>query len=197
MVALLVLIVIIAAAAFYFVGIYNKLVALRNQYLNFYKQIDVQLKRRYDLIPNLVESAKGYMAHERGTLEAGIEARNTAFNASKAAAQSPGSAAAMSGLNQAEGALSGMLARLMAVAEAYPDLKANKTIGSLMEELASTENKISFARQAYNDAVMLYNTKREQFPDNVISSTFNFTQATLLEAVESPREREAPKVSFT
>ena len=197
MVALLVLIVIIAAAAFYFVGIYNKLVALRNQYLNFYKQIDVQLKRRYDLIPNLVESAKGYMAHERGTLEAVIEARNTAFNASKAAAQSPGSAAAMSGLNQAEGALSGMLARLMAVAEAYPDLKANKTIGILMEELASTENKISFARQAYNDAVMLYNTKREQFPDNVISSTFNFTQATLLEAVESPREREAPKVSFT
>lgn len=197
MVALLVLIVIIAAAAFYFVGIYNKLVALRNQYLNFYKQIDVQLKRRYDLIPNLVEAAKGYMAHERGTLEAVIEARNTAFNASKTAAQSPGSAAAMSGLNQAEGALSGMLARLMAVAEAYPDLKANKTIGSLMEELASTENKISFARQAYNDAVMLYNTKREQFPDNVISSTFNFTQATLLEAVESPREREAPKVSFT
>ena len=197
MIAFVFLIVVLAIVAFYFVGIYNKLVALRNQYLNFYKQIDVQLKRRYDLIPNLVESAKGYLAHERQTLEAVIQARNAAFDASKIAAASPGNAQAFSGLNQAEGALSGMLARLMAVAEAYPDLKANKTISDLMEELASTENKISFARQAYNDAVMLYNTKREQFPENVISSTFNFTGAALLEAVESHEERQAPKVSFT
>ncbi len=197
MIPLVVLIVVIAVIVFYFVGIYNKLVELRNQYLNFFKQIDVQLKRRYDLIPNLVESAKGYLSHERQTLEAVIQARNAAFNASKIAAESPGNAQAISGLNQAEGALSGVLARLMAVAEAYPDLKANKTISDLMEELSSTENKISFARQAYNDAVMLYNTKREKFPDNVISSTFNFTQAALLEAIESPEERQAPKVSFT
>ena len=197
MIPFIVLVVILAVVAFYFVGIYNKLIALRNLYLNAYTQIDIQLKRRYDLIPNLVEATKGYLAHERGTLEAVIKARNTAFDASKAAADSPGNAAAMSGLNQAEGALSGLLSKLLAVVESYPDLKANKTISELMEELTSTENKISFARQAYNDAVTVYNTSREQFPDNVISSTFNFKTAALLEAVEKAEERTAPKVSFT
>jgi LemA protein len=197
MIPLIVLVVIIAVVAFYFVGIYNNLVALRNFYLNAYTQIDIQLKRRYDLIPNLVEAAKGYLAHERGTLDSVIKARNTALDASKIAAASPGSAVAMNGLSQAEGALSGMLSKLVAVVESYPDLKANKTIGDLMEELTSTENKISFARQAYNDAVTGYNTSREQFPDNVVSSTFGFSPATLLAAVEKPEERTAPKVSFT
>lgn len=197
MIAFWVLIIIIVAIALYFVGIYNKLIALRNQYLNFYKQIDVQLKRRYDLIPNLVESAKGYLAHERQTLEAVIKARNTAFDASKVAAASPGNQAAMTGLAQAEGSLAGMLSKLLAVVESYPDLKANKTISDLMEELTSTENKISFARQAYNDAVTDYNTKREVFPNNVISSTFDFKTAALLEAVEKAEERQVPKVSFT
>ena len=197
MIPFIVLVVILAVVAFYFVGIYNKLIALRNLYLNAYTQIDIQLKRRYDLIPNLVEAAKGYLAHERGTLEAVIKARNTAFDASKTAAASPGNAAAMSGLNQAEGALSGLLSKLIAVVESYPDLKANKTISDLMEELTSTENKISFARQAYNDAVTTYNTSREQFPDNVISSTFNFKTAALLEALEKAEERTAPKVSFS
>lgn len=197
MIPLIILVVIIAAVAFYFVGIYNKLISLRNLYMNAYTQIDIQLKRRYDLIPNLVESAKGYLAHERGTLEAVIKARNTAFDASKTAAASPGNAAAMSGLNQAEGALGGLLSKLLAVVESYPDLKANKTISDLMEELTSTENKIGFARQAYNDAVTSYNTSREQFPDNVVSSTFNFETAALLEAVEKPEERQAPKVSFS
>ena len=197
MIPLIVLVVIIAAVAFYFVGIYNNLIALRNLYRNAYTQIDIQLKRRYDLIPNLVEAAKGYLAHERGTLEAVIKARQTAFDASKVAAASPGDAAAMAGLTRAEESLSGLLSKLLAVVESYPDLKANKTISDLMEELTSTENKISFARQAYNDAVTDYNTKREQFPNNVISSTFNFQTAALLEAVEKAEERTAPKVSFT
>ena len=197
MIPLIVLVVIIAAVAFYLVGIYNKLISLRNLYMNAYTQIDIQLKRRYDLIPNLVESAKGYLAHERGTLEAVIQARNTAFDASKIAAASPGNATAMTGLAQAEETLSGVLSKLLAVVESYPDLKANKTISDLMEELTSTENKISFARQAYNDAVTEYNTKREQFPNNVISSTFEFKMAALLEAVEKAEERQAPKVSFT
>ncbi|HLZ19115.1 MAG TPA: LemA family protein [Smithellaceae bacterium] len=197
MLPLIVLVVVIAVVAFYFVGIYNKLVSLRNFYLNAYTQIDIQLKRRYDLIPNLVESAKGYLAHERGTLEAVIKARNTAFDASKIAATSPGNALAMSGLNQAEGALSGLLSKLVAVMESYPDLKANKTISDLMEELTSTENRIGFARQAFNDAVTSYNISREQFPNNAISSSFGFEKATLLEAVEKPEERQAPKVSFT
>ncbi len=197
MIPLIVLVVIIAAVAFYFVGIYNNLIALRNLYRNAYTQIDIQLKRRYDLIPKLVEAAKGYLAHERGTLEAVIKARQTAFDASKVAAASPGDAAAMTGLTRAEGSLSGLLSKLLAVVESYPDLKANKTISDLMEELTSTENKISFARQAYNDAVTFYNTKREQFPNNVISSTFNFQTAALLETVEKAEERTAPKVSFT
>jgi len=194
---LIVLIVILVIIAFYFIGIYNKLVTLRNRYLNAFKQIDVQLKRRYDLIPNLVESTKGYLAHERGTLEEVIRARNTAFDASKKAAANPGEATAMTGLMQAEGVLSGVIGKLLAVVESYPDLKANQTISQLMEEITSTENKISFARQAYNDDVAEYNIGREQFPNSVIAGSFNFQKAELLEAIESTEERKAPKVSFT
>jgi len=197
MIPLIVLVVILAGAAFYFVGIYNQLITLRNLYRNAFTQIDIQLKRRYDLIPNLVEAAKGYLAHERGTLEAVMKARNSAVDASRAAAQSPGSTAAMTGLSQAEGALSGVLSRLLAVVEAYPDLKANRTVADLMEELTSTENKISFARQAFNDAVTGYNIQREKFPQNVIASLFDFKTAALLDAVEKTEERTAPKVSFT
>ncbi len=197
MIPLIVLVAIIAIIAFYFVGIYNNLVFLRNQYRNAFKQIDVQLKRRYDLIPNLVETAKGYLAHERGTLEEVIKARNNAFDASKAAAANPGSAAAMTGLMKAEGALGTIMGKLLAVVESYPDLKANSTMSQLMEELTSTENKISFARQAYNDNVADYNTRREQFPGSLIASSFNFQVAQLLEAVESADERKSPKVSFT
>jgi Uncharacterized conserved protein len=189
--------VIIVFIAFYFTGIYNKLVQLRNLYMNSYAQIDVQLKRRYDLIPNLVESTKGYLAHERNTLEAVIKARNSAFDASKVAAANPGNAAAMTGLMQAEGALGSVMGKLLAVVESYPDLKANQTISQLMEELTSTENKISFARQAYNDFVAEYNISREQFPNNIIAVSFNFEPAKLLEAVEKAEERTAPKVSFT
>ena len=197
MIPLILLVVILAVVAFYFVGIYNHLITLRNLYRNAFTQIDIQLKRRYDLIPNLVEAAKGYLAHERGTLEAVIKARNSAVDASRAAAQSPGSASAMTGLSQAEGALSGVLSRLLAVVESYPDLKANQTIANLMEELTSTENKISFARQAYNDAVTGYNIQREKFPQSVIASTFDFKAAALLEVTEKAEERTAPKVSFT
>ena len=194
---LIIFLVIVVIIAFYFIGIYNKLVTLRNRYLNSFKQIDVQLKRRYDLIPNLVESTKGYLAHERGTLDEVIKARNTAFDASKIAAANPGDASAMSGLMQAEGALSGVMGKLMAIVEAYPNLKANETIRQLMEEITSTENKISFARQAYNDDVADYNIGREQFPNSVIAGSFNFQKAELLEAIESAEERKAPKVSFT
>ena len=196
MIPLIVLAAVIFVGAFYFTNIYNKLVELRNIYKNAFTQIDIQLKRRYDLIPNLVEAAKGYLAHERNTLEAVIKARNTAFDASKIAAANPGNAAAMTVLTQAEGVLGGALSKLLAVVESYPDLKANQTISQLMEELTSTENKISFARQAYNDSVAEYNTSREQFPDNVIATSFNFTAANLLEAVEKAEERVAPKVSF-
>lgn len=194
---LIVLLVILVIIVFYFIGIYNKLVTLRNRYLNAFKQIDVQLKRRYDLIPNLVESTKGYLAHERGTLEEVIKARNTAFDASKVAAANPGDAAAMAGLMKAEGALSGIMGKLFALMEAYPNLKANETISQLMEEITSTENKISFARQAYNDDVAEYNIGREQFPNSIIAGSFNFQKAELLEAIESAEERKAPKVSFT
>src|SRR5881628_480546 len=172
---------------------YNKLVALRNAFKNAYAQIDVQLKRRYDLIPNLVETAKGYIKHERGTLEAVIAARNAASAANVRAAQSPGDAAAMKELSGAETALAGTLGRLFALAEAYPDLKANTTMMSLMEELTSTENKVAFARQAYNDAVMRHNTTRETFPTNMIAGTFNFGPAELF-VIEQPQEKEAPKV---
>jgi len=177
------------------IGGYNALVTLRNRYKNAYSQIDVQLKRRYDLIPNLVETAKGYLQHERGTLEAVITARNAAASANIRAAQNPGDASAMKEISSAESALSGVLGRLFALAEAYPNLKANTTMLNLMEELTSTENKISFARQAYNDAVMSYNTRREVFPTNFIANTFNFGPAELF-VIEKPEQKEAPKVAF-
>jgi len=179
----------------YVIGVYNKLVTLRNRFKNAFAQIDVQLKRRYDLIPNLVETAKGYIKHERGTLEAVITARNAAAAANVRAAQNPGDAAAMKELVGAEASLGGVLGRMFALAEAYPDLKANTTMLSLMEELTSTENKISFARQSYNDSVMAYNTQRETFPTTLIAGPFNFGPAELF-AVEKPEEKVAPKVSF-
>jgi len=191
----IVLAVIVALAA-WAIAIYNGLVALRNRFKNAFAQIDVQLKRRYDLIPNLVEAAKGYLTHERETLEKVIAARNTAMGAAQKAAAAPGDAAAMQGLAQAEGQLGGALGRLMAVFEAYPDLKANQNILQVQEELTSTENKIAFARQAYNDSVMEYNTKRESFPDTIFAGMFGFAAATLLEATESAEERKVPKVSF-
>src|SRR6266404_9701857 len=177
------------------IGGYNALVTLRNRYKNAYSQIDVQLKRRYDLIPNLVETAKGYLQHERGTLEAVIQARNAAVTANTRAAQNPGDASAMKEISSAESALSGVMGRLFALAEAYPDLKANTTMLSLMEELTSTENKVSFARQAYNDAVMAYNTRREVFPTNLIAGPFNFGPAELF-VIAKPEQKDAPKVSF-
>ena len=180
---------------FFVIGAYNALVTLRNRYKNAYSQIDVQLKRRYDLIPNLVETAKGYLQHERGTLEAVIAARNAAATANTRAAQNPGEASAMKELSSAESALSGVMGRLFALAEAYPDLKANTTMMTLMEELTSTENKVSFARQAYNDSVMAYNTKREVFPTNIVAGSFNFAPAELF-VIEKPEQKEAPKVSF-
>jgi LemA protein len=178
------------------IGIYNKLVTMRNRYKNAYAQIDVQLKRRYDLIPNLVETAKGYMAHERGTLEAVTQARNIAYAASKAAAANPGDSSAVKGLVAAESGLGGALSRLMMVSEQYPDLKANQNMMQLTEELTSTENKISFARQAYNDSVMTYNTDREVFPSNLIAGMFNFGAAELF-VVDKPEQKDAPKVSFS
>ncbi len=180
---------------FWLVGGYNGLVSLRNRYKNAFAQIDVQLKRRYDLIPNLVETAKGYIKHERGTLEAVVAARNAASAASTRAAQAPGDAAAMKELSGAESALAGTLGRLFALAEAYPDLTANTTMMALMEELTSTENKVAFARQAYNDAVMNYNTTRETFPTNLVAGLFNFSGAELF-VIEKPEQKEAPKVSF-
>jgi LemA protein len=187
---------VIVGIVFWAIAIYNGLVQLRNRYKNSFAQIDVQLKRRYDLIPNLVEAAKGYITHERETLEKVIAARNSAMGAAQKAAAAPGDAAAMQGLAQAEGQLGGAMGRLMAVFEAYPDLKANQNILQVQEELTSTENKIAFARQAYNDSVMEYNTKRESFPDTMFAGMFGFAVATLLEATESAEERKAPKVSF-
>ncbi len=178
------------------VGIYNGLVALRNRFKNAYAQIDVQLKRRYDLIPNLVETAKGYLKHERETLEGVISARNAAQSAGSKAAANPGDPATMQALAGAESGLSGALGRLFALSEAYPDLKANQNMMQLTEELTSTENKISFARQAYNDSVMAYNTKRESFPSNLVAGTFNFGPAELFQ-IEDPAEKIAPKVSFS
>ena len=178
------------------VGAYNRLVTLRNAFKNAFAQIDVQLKRRYDLIPNLVETAKAYMAHERTTLEAVIAARNSAASARQAAAANPGEAAALNQMATAETALSGMLTKFFALTEAYPDLKANQNMLQLTEELSSTENKISFARQAYNDAVMVYNTAIEQFPTGIIASTFNFKAAELLQATEAEEERKPVKVAF-
>ncbi|HOX58431.1 MAG TPA: LemA family protein [Candidatus Paceibacterota bacterium] len=197
--SLIILFIVLALPVFFilmwFVVTYNALVALRNRFKNAFAQIDVQLKRRYDLIPNLVETAKGYLKHERGTLEAVVAARNAASAASLSAAQNPGNAAAMKQLSSAETALASTLGRLFALAEAYPDLKANTTMLTLMEELTSTENKVAFARQAYNDAVMSYNTKRETFPTNLIAGPFNFGPAELF-VIEKPEQKEAPKVSF-
>ncbi len=178
------------------VGIYNRLVALRNRFKNAFAQIDVQLKRRYDLIPNLVETAKGYMKHESETLEAVIAARNQAAGAAKAVAANPADAGAMKGLLGAEGALTGAMGKLFAVMEAYPDLKANQNMMQVSEELTSTENKIAFARQAYNDSVNTYKTYRESFPPVIFASMFGFLDAPFFE-IEQPGEREAVKVSFT
>ena len=187
--------VVVLGILFAIVGGYNGLVTLRNRYKNAFAQIDVQLKRRYDLIPNLVETAKGYLKHESQTLERVIAARNAASSANVRAAQAPGDMAAMKDLSGAEAALTGSLSRLFAVAESYPDLKANQTMSRLMEELTSTENKVGFARQSFNDQVMEYNTKREKFPTNIIAGMFNFGPAELF-AVERAEEKEAPKVSF-
>jgi LemA protein len=196
MIMVVVLLVVVLGLGGFVVGVYNKLVTMRNRYKNAYAQIDVQLKRRYDLIPNLVETAKGYMAHERGTLEAVTAARNIAYAASKAAAANPGDTTAMKSLTAAESGLGGTLSRLMMVSEQYPDLKANQNMMQLTEELTSTENKISFARQAYNDSVMVYNTDREVFPSNLIAGMFNFSAAELF-VVDKPEQKDAPKVSFS
>ena len=195
----LILVVVVVPLFFllvFVISIYNRLVALRNRFKNAFAQIDVQLKRRYDLIPNLVETAKGYLQHERNTLEAVIAARNAASAASTRAAQAPGDPNAMKQLVGAEAALTGTLGRFFALAEAYPDLKANQTMSRLMEELTSTENKVAFARQSYNDSVMTYNTARESFPTNLIAGPFNFGPAQLFE-IEKPEQKEAPKVSFS
>ena len=187
---------IFVVAIFFIVGIYNGLVTSRNGYKNAFAQIDVQLQRRHDLIPNLVETAKGYIKHERETLEAVIAARNSAVASLKSAAASPGDPGAMKQLTDTQATLTGALGRLMAVAEAYPDLKANQNMMQLSEELASTENRVAFARQAFNDSVMGYNNKREVFPSNLISGAFGFGAAQQLE-LETPQARQAPKVSFT
>ncbi len=187
---------VLVVLAFWVVAIYNGLVALRNRYKNAFSQIDVQLKRRYDLIPNLVEIAKGYMKHERETLEAVIKARNVAAQAASAASANPGNPAAMAGLAAAEGSLGGVLGRLFALSEAYPDLKANQNMMALQEELTSTENKVAFARQAFNDEIMTYNTRRETFPNIVFANALGFPAAEQLQSTESADERRAPKVSF-
>ncbi len=189
------LLIIVAAIVLFAITIYNRLVASRNRYKNAFAQIDVQLTRRHDLIPNLVETAKGYLKHERETLEAVINARNAAVSGLKAAAADPSDPEAMKNLAQAEQGLSGALGRLFALAEAYPDLKANQNMMQLSEELTTTENKVAFARQAYNDSVMDYNTLRESFPNNLFAGWFNFRAAELLE-IEDEAKREAPKVSF-
>ena len=187
---------VVIGIVFWAISIYNGLVAQRNRFKNAFAQIDVQLKRRYDLIPNLVEVAKGYMAHERGTLEAVIAARNGAASAAQKAAADPADAQAIQGLATAEAGLSGALGKLFALAEAYPDLKANQNMMAVQEELTSTENKIAFARQAYNDSVMGYNTRRESFPDVIFAGFFQFKPGELLQATESAEERQAVKVKF-
>ena len=191
-----ILLIVVVLAIFFVISLYNRLVGARNGYKNAFAQIDVQLTRRYDLIPNLVETAKGYMKHERETLEAVIQARNSAMSGLKAAAANPGDAAAIQGLSGAENQLTGALGRMFALAESYPDLKANTNMLSLQEELSSTENKVSYARQAFNDAVMEYNTKRESFPGNFFAGMFNFGPAELLQSTESAEERKAPQVKF-
>ncbi len=201
--AVIVLLIVVIVSVLLFVliaalmtwKIYNRLVTLRNRFQNAFSQIDVQLKRRYDLIPNLVETAKRYMKHEQDTLTAVTQARNMAANAEKQSAANPGDPEAMKKLSQAESGLSGALGRLFAVSENYPDLKANENMMQLSEELTSTENKVAFSRQAYNDAVMTYNVEREKFPNNIIAGIFNFAQAEFFE-IEAPEEREAVQVEF-
>ncbi|MDO4583810.1 MAG: LemA family protein [Planctomycetia bacterium] len=195
MITLIVMAAILVLLALYAMGIYNTLITLQNRYKNSFAQIDVQLKRRYDLIPNLVETAKGYLKHESQTLEAVTQARNIAASASARAADDPTNPTAMQQLNNAEGQLGTALSRLNVVMEAYPDLKANQNMMMVQEELSSTENRIAFARQAFNDAAMVYNTQREQFPANIFAGIFNFQEATLF-VVDSAEERLAPKVSF-
>jgi LemA protein len=191
-----VLFLIVVIVGLWAVGIYNSLVTLRNRFKNAFAQIDVQLKRRYDLIPNLVETAKGYLKHERETLEAVIKARNIAAAAAQTAAANPADGNAMRSLMSAEAGLGGALSRLMVVSEQYPDLKANQNMAQLTEELTSTENKVAFARQAYNDSVMTYNTRRETFPTVLLAGALGFHPAELFK-IDDPTERNAPKVSFT
>ena len=194
--SLIVVLVIIVLAVLFFVSTYNGLVTARNAFKNAFAQIDVQLSRRYDLIPNLVEIAKGYMKHERETLEAVITARNGAVSGLKAAAANPADASAVQQLSGADAQLGGALGRLFALSEAYPDLKANQTMMQLSEELTSTENKVAFARQAYNDSVMSYNNHREVFPASMVANMFGFQPAQSLD-IAKPEAREAPKVSFS
>lgn len=197
MLSTLIFVAILAVVIFYVIGIYNKLVTLRNRYQNAFAQIEVQLKRRYDLIPNLVETAKAYLAHERETLEAVIAARNGAVAGLKAAAAQPGNAQSMAQLAGAEGQLQNALGRLNVTLEAYPDLKASQNMQQVSEELSSTENKVAFARQAFNDAVMAYNTYKQSFPPVVLAPTFGHGQdASLLEFADSEAIQAAPKVSF-
>lgn len=197
MFSILILLALVAIVAVWVVGLYNALVTSRNAYKNAFAQIDVQLQRRFDLIPNLVETVKGYLSHERETLEAVIAARGAAVSGLAAAKANPGDPAAMERLAASQGQLNGALGRLLAVSEAYPDLKANQNMMQLTEELTSTENKVAFARQAYNDSVMAYNNRREIFPSSVIAGMFNFAAAALLEIpAERAEMREAPKVQF-
>lgn len=195
LIALGVLLLFVLFVAMWAMGVYNGLVKLRNRFENAFSQIDVQMKRRFDLIPNLVNVAKGFMAHEKETLEAVIQARNQAITANNAAAADPGNADAMGNLASADSQLNGALGRLLMIAESYPDLKANENMLALQEELTSTENKVSFARQSYNDAVTNYNNGREVFPANMIAGSFGFQEARLFE-VDQAAEREAPKVEF-
>lgn len=196
MTSFLIFLAIVAAFSMYAVGIYNSLVNLRNRVKNAFAQIDVQLTRRHDLIPNLIEAVKGYMKHERETLEAVIKARNSAVSNLDAAKQDPSNAAAIQKLGASEGALGSALGRLFALSESYPDLKANQNMMQFQEELSSTENKIAFSRQAFNDGVLTYNNKAENFPNNIIAGMFRFELASFLE-IESEEVREVPKVSFT
>jgi LemA protein len=196
LITLIVLLVVAIILVLWVVGIYNSLVTLRNRFKNAFAQIDVQLKRRYDLIPNLVETAKAYLKHESETLEAVIKARNIAAAAAEAAAANPANGQAVQNLMGAEAGLSGALSKLMMVSEAYPDLKANQNMSELSEELTSTENKVAFARQSFNDSVMVYNTKRETFPTVIFAGMFGLQNAELFQ-IEDPTERNAPQVKFS